>query len=967
MLIFVAAVSLVILVVGGVALYIWLNRKSYTRERFAFVSLALIGSIVLVVTGSLLQGTTPWEAVLAVISPLLFGTQYEVSSVKFSDGALCVILIFGFSWFVFKIHQQWDGKLSESNRRLKENQQPTTIGVLFDESRAFYRDWRKLEKIQEHTAMVESSVRPLKGGESSLVWKDQAFDLIKLRPEGKEYKFNSASWHERQKCWIGHHKHTQEVVMLACWKTTPENSELIKAMEYVKKIHANDVEKYGLEFIVAIRQGRLSEILNVEKQPVLLISESKILDSLVDFSSYWEHIKYSVEDKSLEGLELSICDMYTEASFHKAGEVKSNDNIEKYLREWLEEKSQRQFALLGEYGQGKSTTSLMLTYHLLKEYQKNRNTRIPIIIELRGKSPRTLTPTQLLELWAGPYGIDARALKKLLIDGRLLLIFEGFDEVDLSGDSEGRLRHFKTMWDLCYSKAKILITGRPNFFLDDQELKAALGIQDKKTGQAYCEAIYLSRFDVDQIRYSLRKVDENIRKEICNLADSDPKFREIVSRPSLLFIVSSLWESEKFIEREHISSALVMDLFIQHSYRRQGAKAINGPNFMALNNAERGYFMQGIAAYMASKSLPNQISGADLNQVIRDLIRIIPDSVSADNTIITGEVRQPLRERFDFANLGHEAVQHIQTDVRACGLLVNDVSKNGYLKFAHKSFLEFLIAKSFSEQQLSKDRLLGLENAASSSIYNHNKLHKVDVLDSKESLSFASELLVSPFQDMNLDQDRLSEKLFNIVFEQNSLPNKIRFILLKGPAKLIGKLYEQRKIRHLELVTLSLIAFFTFSPLFLKGETLEGIANLTLAILTDFLIVAFLYMFFGLNKMFYKGFNLGSEGSYWKLILATSMAFSAFTISDVVVDLINPINRFGSLAILYATFCGFALMFITLCVLVLCSLNSTIRGPLYANFNLWYQTTEVLGFDKSIRHRYWGEGISDLFKTFKKS
>ena len=61
-----------------------------------------------------------------------------------------------------------------------------------------------------------------------------------------------------------------------------------------------------------------------------------------------------------------------------------------------------EIALLGEYGQGKSTVSLMLSYHLMQQIQAgSRSARIPILLELRGKSPRTLREDELLSTWAG--------------------------------------------------------------------------------------------------------------------------------------------------------------------------------------------------------------------------------------------------------------------------------------------------------------------------------------------------------------------------------------------------------------------------------------------------------------------------------------------------------------------------------------------------------------------------------------
>jgi hypothetical protein len=57
------------------------------------------------------------------------------------------------------------------------------------------------------------------------------------------------------------------------------------------------------------------------------------------------------------------------------------------------------------------------------------------------------------------------------------VILEGFDEMALAGDAQARFAHFRTLWGFSYPRSKVLFTGRPNYFLDDKELKSALNIE----------------------------------------------------------------------------------------------------------------------------------------------------------------------------------------------------------------------------------------------------------------------------------------------------------------------------------------------------------------------------------------------------------------------------------------------------------------------------------------------------------
>lgn len=417
--------------------------------------------------------------------------------------------------------------------------------------------------------------------------------------------------------------------------------------------------------------------------------------------------------------------------------------------------TERQLALLGEYGQGKSTASLLLCYHLIRQLTEHPDTRIPILIELRGKNLRSLTSEDLLSTWAGHYGIDPRALLHLHMAGRLLLIFEGFDEIDLSGDTEARISHFRTLWQLNYRQAKIIVTGRPNFFLDSRELRRALG----NTEQTH--TLHLAPFNRDQIAHSLRKADQSTRTEILDLAQRDGKFYEVVARPSLLYVVSVLWQREDLSRRHRIDSALVIDRFIRHSLKRQQTKHDDRP-FMVLNSAERHYFMAGIAAYMAARGLPNQIDGRQLEEAVDQLVTAIPDMVSQNVDAVGNEDARPLRSpaRLDWQTKRPEIMRKINTDVRACGLLVTDPTKDGNFKFAHKSYLELLQAQTIS-RRFSTD---ATERRSGHSIANTWKLNIGDLQDSDAAMGFLAELLREALHKRGISEDpALAKGLWDIL------------------------------------------------------------------------------------------------------------------------------------------------------------------------------------------------------------
>lgn len=436
--------------------------------------------------------------------------------------------------------------------------------------------------------------------------------------------------------------------------------------------------------------------------------------------------------------------------------------------DWLKVKNNnKHIAILGEYGQGKSVLSLKITYNLIND--KTENNRIPILIPLRGKSPRNLNALEIISLWSSNYNINAKSILKLHKSGRLLFIFEGFDEMDLIGHSEIRLSHFQRLWEFATKDSKILITGRPNFFLDTKELEIALGTKPQINGIPYCEPVYLNPFSFDQIENALRKCKDHIKNEILYFLkdqETSKNFYDLVSRPSMLFLVSQIWESRKLNENKNkINSALVIQEFLQSTYSRQHNKN-SEIKYTVLNFNEREYFMIGIAIGMQKlNSYSNQISKNNLQMLVNELYENFPDEISKIPTAFDFVVNKTLKERMkDYPH----AEESILTDVRSCGVLVTDLSRLDHFKFSHKSFYELLIAQYYAHLILKKnEKYTMIVNSISRTLI-VNLTH----LRNFESLNFISELLLSELNfTLSNDQEKDCKSLFRVICNK-SLLNK---------------------------------------------------------------------------------------------------------------------------------------------------------------------------------------------------
>jgi CRISPR/Cas system CSM-associated protein Csm2 small subunit len=712
------------------SLHIFSKPQQYFREDFSLsIIKTIIWLFVLLLLASVYQ-LMPWH-ILYIICQNLSNIKTSIPRANWAEYALVIAVIYIIYSRSEQCHKQWKG--SKSTEQHHQEQYGYYTNLIMEGLQELWKrkTLRRNPILEQHKELeINQPLLQLELTIDSKAWKDEARKLLQL--SSSSYAFDTQSdWHDKRKCWVGRNIDTGKLVFLYPIQSNLTQAEIQDIYSYIDQISNRKKEEVD-EVIIILKDGYSVPKIRKDRN-IRVETESKLLDELINFSDYKNDIKKRVLTNTLPESELKLIDVYAHSNF-LANNRRSDETVEDYLKKWLKEPGQRQIALLGEYGQGKSSTAIMFTYHLLFESQQ-QHSRIPILIELRGKSPGNLTSLELLGAWASQYRIDPQSLEQLNQAGRLVLIFEGFDEMALAGNTEARIKHFKTLWEFSYPQSKILITGRPNFFFDNKEMTTALGISQPIGDYPYCEAIRLAPFSIDQIQQFLRNSPSTVKTQICTLAQNNPRFADLVSRPSLLHVVSVLWQIEKLSQEvEKLNSAYIMERFVKNSYRRQGLKLRTSKDFMALNSSERAYFMNGIATYMVANNLNNQISGTQLNKLISTLIDVIPESVSTSNPSTYGEDNRALTIRVQ----DPDDIEHVKTDVRTTGLLVDDAVTPGTFKFGHKSFMEYLFASTIADSFKQSD-LMKINEAESLLKVTNTGLNKLIYLP--ESIGFLTEIL----------------------------------------------------------------------------------------------------------------------------------------------------------------------------------------------------------------------------------
>lgn len=680
--------SLVVITIF-ILIYAQLRKKQEVRESYAFKCLASIVTLVGLAIAAVSSRQGLGDQIFGLIAEIFGHPVAADTPAPVSEKALIIFLVAFAVHTIYNSHKTWSGAISaEEVNRIRMQHSNSLLYQAFEEGKRIVKKKPKQRQFTEETRIDPVAVPD----EPNLVWYDRARELFELwMPLTIFLRKDMLGWDAHSKCWIGENRRDKSKIFLFCVTEHPSDIELQSFSQFAG---AEAIQKDNV-FVVYKNENGTRSTFSEKKylNRICLLSEEYLYSVIVDFSDYFTDIQSRVEDEFFPGTDITLEKIYVPSAVTTSitdGNIKS-ENLGQYLSSWASKPAGRQIAILGEYGQGKSTAALMFAYEAIKSGLSYSGGRIPIVLELRGKSPVNLSTLEMLAAWGHQYRLQASALMRLLVDGRLILILEGFDEMSNVSTAEARIGHFRSLWQFSYPKSKIIFTGRRNLFFEDKELQVVFKDSSNGSINGFCEALYLKPFDIQKIKQSLRWTDALTSDGIVSAAQSNSQILDIVSRPSLLFIVASLWsELGQLLVNGRLTSAQVIDKFILHSYERQEAKE-KDLNFMALTTTERRFFHEGLAVYIGSHEATNQITNTDLTAAIERLYATYPDGINVSPNVALETSRAPLKSRIEDYE---DAISAICTDVRTHGILVNDVGQRDAFRFAHKSFYEVLVAKA---------------------------------------------------------------------------------------------------------------------------------------------------------------------------------------------------------------------------------------------------------------------------------
>jgi len=332
-------------------------------------------------------------------------------------------------------------------------------------------------------------------------------------------------------------------------------------------------------------------------------------------------------------------------------------DLVEYVDSWLKKPSGHQLVLLGDFGTGKTWFCRYYASRLARRYLNNPDeNRIPVLISLREYTTALNVEQMVTSTLVDVYNLQLPGGFKTFMHlnkwGRLLLIFDGFDEMEQHIEYSLAQRNYRELARTGTQSSKTVLTSRPLFFEGSQQLQTVLQISGNRLR---FETLSLWDLNEKQIQELLRKRAPLKWKTLWAQVKRFSRLKDLASRPVMTHIIAETLPS--IDDPDRIDSAALY----------------------------RIYLNKWIEEACRLKSAHVEAVKGDVLTFIRDLAWDLFNS-RATKTISLSELRERSRNRTEF----------LEFNLILRQLLVHDKQTGNYT-FPHVSFIEYFVAETVIE------------------------------------------------------------------------------------------------------------------------------------------------------------------------------------------------------------------------------------------------------------------------------
>ncbi len=358
-----------------------------------------------------------------------------------------------------------------------------------------------------------------------------------------------------------------------------------------------------------------------------------------------------------------------------------------YLKQWIDDgKAPPLFALLGEYGMGKTITCQRLYVALQEERRQNCASRLPLYFDLRhitGLDKRLPTLPEIVEECLergleGSNAADSYSLEHVLqwMEAGAVVIFDGLDEILVKLSAADGQVFTNTLLKLladyqargtAKAPAKLLISCRTQYFRSLQDQKNHFTGQERGDRQAdsYRAMILLPLSEAQVTRYIEHALPGTDVDKLMAMIRAVHNLTELTQRPYTLKLVSEFIPE---IEADHLAGREVHGVSLYRKMVRRWLERDSGKHHIRPQDKMR------LAADLAAYLWRHGGGGIDIHQI--------------ENWFHLWLAEQPaLAARY--AKIGAE---QLEEDLRTATFLSRQDGDVSTFRFAHTSLQEFFLA-----------------------------------------------------------------------------------------------------------------------------------------------------------------------------------------------------------------------------------------------------------------------------------
>jgi WD40 repeat protein len=426
-----------------------------------------------------------------------------------------------------------------------------------------------------------------------------------------------------------------------------------------------------------------TELAKDENKHLSCMTFDELIDQDADFEPYLQWLEKEVIKRGIDRKYVSLAcdkeeiDPVTQCSIATSSYSEAEGWIEGYIKQWLSDDSKEHVSILGEFGTGKTWFSFHYAWDCLRAYKDAKEQglerpRLPLVIALRDYNKALKVESVLSDLFFNKHDIrlNSSVFDCLNQMGKLVIIFDGFDEMADKVDRQKMINNFWELARVVCPGSKVILTSRTEHFPHDRESRQLLNAElESSTAKLKWESprfelLELAKFNEAQIRQvlTLEAEEKGLSTDIVEKVMVRAELLDLARRPVMTeLIIEAMPEIEA-------GKPVDMSRIYYYAIVRKMDRDIKAERtFTSL--ADKLYFLCEIAWEMLS------------TERMKLNYREFPDRI-----------------RQIFPQLVTEAkdLDHWHYDMMGQTILIRNA--DGDYTPAHRSLLEFLVAYKFAAE-----------------------------------------------------------------------------------------------------------------------------------------------------------------------------------------------------------------------------------------------------------------------------